>query len=74
MDAREMGRKGGRARARGMTAEQRRQSAIVASEAAAKARKAKAEAKARARKDGNPNSRYICEILIEKPRKDGGGK
>lgn len=74
MDAREMGRKGGRTRAKRMTPEQRRESAIKASKAAAKARKARAEAMEKARRDGGVNSKFICDMLLEKPRKDGGGK
>lgn len=71
MDAIEMGRKGGLTRARNMTAEERRESAIKASKAAARARKAKTEAKKKEK--ANPNSKYLCDMLIEK-HKDGGGK
>jgi hypothetical protein len=41
----EMGRRGGRARAKALTAKQRRDSALKASKAAAKARSRKAEQK-----------------------------
>jgi hypothetical protein len=41
----EMGKRGGHARAKALTAKQRRESAIKASKAAAKARSAKAKAK-----------------------------
>lgn len=70
MDAIEMGRKGGRTRAKNMTAEERRESAIKASKAAAKKRKEMAEAKKKEK--ANPNSRFNCEMLLA--RKDGGGK
>ena len=44
-----IGRRGGKARAKALTAEQRRKSAIKASKAAAKARTQKAEARKRVR-------------------------
>lgn len=62
---REMGRKGGKARARRMTADERRASAIKASKAAAEARQ---------RKKTNPNSNFACEIGITRKDGRGGGK
>lgn len=50
MDVREMGKLGGLARAKSMTAEERRKSALKASKAAAAARTKKARAKKKAAK------------------------
>jgi len=59
MDSREMGRLGGLARAKAMTPEQRRKSALKASRAAAVARTKRAEAKKAAQKKESSRQGHV---------------